>query len=405
MKDLFAQGAAFAAYGFYTAYDAVTDLTDDLKKKLNNSDSERKEREEKYEEELKTNKESKSDNTVSEKKEEVKSEKETKNDSSTDILKAAENVIKDIKEETSNESMDSNFGKKEEVKFEVESKAMPATQEKPKEEKANQSATIQEKKKEKLDKSKTEKSSEKKEEQKITVQARKSCPIKILSKEEKEKVKETKREKLDILNDEGFHHLSHFIEYLRNAGIQYSKPVKMDTGLYEIVIYSNGRQLPISVDVDGLLYCDEIKFFIGQVRPGEEYVKHPIMLTKEVLECLRNNTQIPAKYYIPDSLFNLNKVLDLQTLKEKDSKKREATFEHAAKAISDKDIYAAIVKAANGEPFRFAFCRYSSPEEFSIVSSKRNLSSNLSKDKLVVSKELWINYKDKKVDFSTKKAK
>lgn len=271
------------------------------------------------------------------------------------------------------------------------------TQEKPKEEKTK-SVPVQEKVKVKPSKS------EKKEEQKITVQARKSCPIKILSKEEK--LKATKREeKLDILNDEGFHHLSHFIEYLRNAGLQYSQPVKMDTGLYEIVIYNNGRQLPISVDVDGILYCDEIKFFLGQVRPGEEYVKHPIMLTKEVLECLKNNTQIPAKYYIPDSLFNLNKVLDLQTLKEKNPKKREETFAHAAKAISDKDIYNAIIKAANGEPFRFAFCRYSSPEEFSIVSSKRNLSSNLAKDKLAVSKELWINYKDKKVDFSTKKAK
>ena len=325
---------------------------------------------------------------------EKNSKPEVKDSAKTTTVKETK-VVKEESKPTSEEK------KKEEML----TLPMPI-QEEPKEEKAKP-VTTQEKKKEKVKPStKAEKSSEKKEEQKITVQARKSCPIKILSKEEKEKVKATKREeKLDILNDEGFHHLSHFIEYLRNTGIQYSKPVKMDTGLYEIVIYSNGRQLPISVDVDGLLYCDEIKFFIGQVRPGEEYVKHPIMLTKEVLECLRNNTQIPAKYYINDSLFNLNKVLDLQTLKEKDPKKREATFEHAAKAISDKDIYNAIVKAANGEPFRFAFCRYSSPEEFSIVSSKRNLSSNLAKDKLAVSKELWINYKDKKVDFSTKKAK
>ena len=221
-------------------------------------------------------------------------------------------TVKETKVVKSEESKPVSERKKEEVL----TLPIPA-QEKPKEEKAK-SVPVQVKVK--------PSKSEKKEEQKITVQARKSCPIKILSKEEKEKVKATKREKLDILNDEGFHHLSHFIEYLRNAGIQYSQPVKMDTGLYEIVIYSNGRQLPISVDVDGLLYCDEIKFFIGQVRPGEEYVKHPIMLTKEVLKCLRNNTQIPAKYYIPDSLFNLNKVVDLQTLKEKDPKKREATF-------------------------------------------------------------------------------
>lgn len=299
----------------------------------------------------------------------------------------------------------------EEKKEEVLTLPMPAdtkkeaksvvAQEKPKEEKAKaKPSATQEKVKVKPSKS------EKEEEQKITVQARKSCPIKILSKEEKLKAtKRNQEEKLDLLHDEGFHHLSHFINYLRDAGIQYSEPVKRETGLYEIIIQNNGRQLPISVDVDGLLYCDEIKFFIGQVRPGEEYIKYPILLTKEVLECLKNNVQIPVKYYITESLFNLNKVLDLQTLKEKDPKKREATFEHAAKAISDKDIYNAIVKAANGEPFRFAFCRYSSPEEFSIVSSKRNLSSNLAKDKLAVSKELWINYKDKKVDFSTKKAK
>lgn len=327
------------------------------------------------------------------------SEKISKPDSAKTITVKETKVVTEESKPTSEEE------KKEEVltlsiPVDTKKEAVVA-QEKPKEEKAKaKPSATQEKVKVKPSKS------EKEEEQKITVQARKSCPIKILSKEEKLKAtKRNQEEKLDLLHDEGFHHLSHFINYLRDAGIQYSEPVKRDTGLYEIIIQNNGRQLPISVDVDGLLYCDEIKFFIGKVRPGEEYIKYPILLTKEVLECLKNNVQIPVKYYITESLFNLNKVLDLQTLKEKDPKKREATFEHAAKAISDKDIYNAIVKAANGEPFRFAFCRYSSPEEFSIVSSKRNLSSNLAKDKLAVSKELWINYKDKKVDFSTKKAK
>ena len=192
------------------------------------------------------------------------SEKISKPDSAKTITVKETKVVTEESKPTSEEE------KKEEVltlpmpvDTNKEAKSVVA-QEKPKakEEKAKaKPSATQEKVKVKPSKS------EKEEEQKITVQARKSCPIKILSKEEKLKAtKRNQEEKLDLLHDEGFHHLSHFINYLRDAGIQYSEPVKRETGLYEIIIQNNGRQLPISVDVDGLLYCDEIKFFINQVK-------------------------------------------------------------------------------------------------------------------------------------------
>lgn len=257
---------------------------------------------------------------------------------------------------------------------------------------------------------KTENSSE--SEQKVTVQARKECPVRVLSKEEKAAQQQHVHQHDDHEHhhnhgekEEQYHRLMHFVNHLREAGIEFTEPMRTPTGLYELLIkQDNGQQVLISADVDGLLYCDEIKFFLGRVLPGEEYNKAPIMLTNESVQCLKNNVQIPAKFYVPENLFILNKVLDLQTLKEKNPKKREKVFENAAKAISDPDIYSGILKAANGEPYRFAFCRYTNPNEFSIVSSKKNLSSNLTNDHLHVSKEIWINYKNDEAKLTTKKA-
>lgn len=243
-------------------------------------------------------------------------------------------------------------------------------------------------------------SSKKKDSEKITMQNRKECPVKVISKEEKEHAHHAHN------HDESYHHLTHFVNHLREAGIEFTEPMKTPTGLYEMLIKQiNGQQVLISVDVDGLLYFDEVKFFLGRVLPGEEYNKSAIIATNESVSYIKNNQQIPAKFYVPYSMFELNKYLDLQSLKEKDPKKREQIFKEAAQMISDDDISSGIVRAANGEPYRFSFCRYTSPTEFSIVSSRRNLASRLDVNShLNVSKEIWINYKDGQADLTTKKA-
>lgn len=249
-----------------------------------------------------------------------------------------------------------------------------------------------------------------KDDDKITMQDRKICPVKVPVASKNNNVNTTehssfKGKKITDVKEEE-HHLSHLVEHLRTLNVNFTPPKRMPTGLYELdLIQMNGNPVRLSFDINGQLYSNEIKFFFGRVNPGEEYMKPAIMMTRASIEAIVKGSNIPNKYYISESLFNLNKVLDLQTLKETDKKKRGMVFEKAAKVISDPDIYNGIIKAANGEAFRFAFCRYNSTDDFSLVSSKRNLSSNLTDDKLRVSKEIWINVKGRDVQLTTKNYK
>lgn len=237
----------------------------------------------------------------------------------------------------------------------------------------------------------------------ITLINRSTCPVHVMTNEEKKAMK--KEKKNSVKNKEEEHRLQHLVKHLTDNNIQFTQPVKMPTGLYELnVLQTTGNQLPITVDINGVLYSDEIKFFIGHMNPGDEYDnKRPcIFMTKTSLEALKNAQQIPERYIVPFNLFQLNKFVDLQTLREKDKKKREVVFSTIARILSGEGLYEDIIKAANGEPVRFAFCRYISENEFSIVSSKRNLLSNLDTEKLKVSKEIWINFKDKEMKLTVK---
>ena len=231
---------------------------------------------------------------------------------------------------------------------------------------------------------------------------RKICPVKVTpTKGVSIKVEPTNtniepEEMTQEMKDEQ-HRLHHLVSHLRNAGVQFSAPRRMSTGLYELeVIQLNGNPVTISVDNSGILYHGEIKFWLGRMIPGDEYMKAAILMTKTSLECVVRGQQIPARYFISEQMFNLNKVLDMRTLKVTNETDRIKVLEKAAKVIGDEDVYNYIIKAANGEPFRFAFCRYQSVDEFSLVSSKRNTSSNLVDDKLHVSKEIWLNVKKNK---------
>lgn len=258
-----------------------------------------------------------------------------------------------------------------------------------------------EEKKEEKKSSNVEKKDDKKSSEKITLQNRMECPVHVMTNEEKAK---KKSEKIELSKDDE-HRLEHLVHHLNNNEIVSTQPQKMKTGLYETnVTQINGNVIPISIDNDGRIYSDEIKFFIGHMNAGDEYESNRpcFYMTKESLSALKNGQMIPEKYIVPQEMFILNKLVDLTTLKEKDPQKRLDTFKNVSKIMTDEETFNAILKNANGEPYRFAFCRYSSPSEFSLTSSKRNRLSNLSDEKQKVTKEMWINYKDKKVDLKVK---
>lgn len=248
-----------------------------------------------------------------------------------------------------------------------------------------------------------EKSEEKKSsESKITLQNRMECPVHVMTREEKDAKKKSKNIEL---SKDGEHMLDHLVHHLYENKVVFTQPKKTKTGLYETSITQvNGNVVPVSIDNNGLLYSDEIKFFIGQMKPGDEYepTRPCFYMTKESLEALKNGQMIPEKYRVPQEMFILNKLVDLTTLKEKDQQKRADTFKNVSKIFTDKETFDAVRKNANGEPYRFAFCRYTSPSDFSLASSKRNRLSNLSDEKQKVTKEQWINFKHNKVDLKVK---
>ena len=250
--------------------------------------------------------------------------------------------------------------------------------------------------------SSTEKEDKKSSESKITLQNRMECPVHVMTREEKDAKKKSKN--IELIKDEE-HRLDHLVHHLYENKIVFTQPKKTKTGLYETSITQvNGNVVPVSIDNNGLLYSDEIKFFIGQMKPGDEYESNRpcFYMTRESLEALKQGQIIPEKYMIPQELFILNKLVDLTSLKEKNPQKRMNTFKNVSKIFTDKEIFDSIIKNANGGPYRFAFCRYKSPDEFSLTSSGRNLLSNLSDEKQKVTKEQWINFKNNKVDLKVK---
>ena len=256
--------------------------------------------------------------------------------------------------------------------------------------------------------SKKEKPEEKKEDKKssesknITLENRMECPVHVATNEEATAKKKSKKVEL---SDDDTHRLEHLVHHLYENKVVFTQPQKMSTGLYEThITQTNGNVVPVSIDNDGRLYSNEIKFFIGHMNPGDEYESYRpcFYMTRESLEALKQGQIIPEKYMIPQELFILNKLVDLTSLKEKNPQKRMNTFKNVSKIFTDKETFDAILKNANGGPYRFAFCQYSSPDEFSLTASSRNRLSNLSTEKQRVSREQWINYKDKKIDLKVK---
>ena len=215
-----------------------------------------------------------------------------------------------------------------------------------------------------------------------------------------EKVNESKlKEKpkddavITMQNRESYN-FNNFINTLKGMNLNFTQPNRFNTGLYELnIIYPNNQYRLISADIDGLLYDKQFKFFDGHINPGDEYAK-PCYLLQNLLS--------PNPTPISIELFELNKKLDLQTLKVKDIKEIPIAYEQATKALAK--MQEEIMKVSGKEPYRFAFARYENGNDFSLVSSRKNLASNLdTNSNLKVSNEIWITVKGDDVKFTAKK--
>ena len=231
-------------------------------------------------------------------------------------------------------------------------------------------------------------------EQKITMENRKVCPVKVKpATPVKKLVNVTTKD-----TSEEDHRLAHFMNILNNAKVAYTKPVKQPNGLYLMkIIKKDHQQVEISVDIDGLLYSKDIKFFFGRINPGEEYDPHnpQVFMTNEVLNAIVHGKVIDEKYFVPRNFILLNKVVDIASLPEEDSKKREILLNRVSKMVSDDENYNTINKATNGV-FRFVFEEYKDPDNFVLASSNKNLASVLDKNSYLKSKEYKIVVRDKK---------
>lgn len=235
----------------------------------------------------------------------------------------------------------------------------------------------------------------------ITMTDRKTCPVEVVP-------TKSNRASINVKNNdtakEVDESLNGFIIDLNSRGVTLNSVKRTSTGLVEVqLLQKTGNIVTISVDIDNKLYnMGYIVFFFGKVEPLTEYDNNnrPIIFNDNTLQAIINNAQIEYKYYVPENIVLLNRFVDMTTLKETNKKKREKVLIKTSKALElmNDDI----VNAAANEPYRFAFARYTSVNKFSLVSSKRNLVSNLSKDKLKTSKEIWLNVDNDTINLSTK---
>ena len=223
------------------------------------------------------------------------------------------------------------------------------------------------------------------ESDKITMADRKTNPVKVVP-SKKSKVKVGTKDKVD-------ENLDKFKNRLDSIGINYRNIKRKSTGLVELnLIQNNGNNVTISADIDNKIYgSGYMTFFIGKIPALAEYTNKPIILNDTTLKCIVEDKPIDPKYYVPEDLVRLNAVLNITTLKEGNKKKREKVLDTAFRAIES--LSKEIIDISGPEAVRFAFAKYKGENEFSLVSSKRNLVSNLSNEKLNTDKEIWINIK------------
>ena len=238
-------------------------------------------------------------------------------------------------------------------------------------------------------------------EDKITMESRKTCPVKITpTKKETYKVKVGESLSTEESLDESLESFkAKLVE--KNVKIQ-SLGRNPNTGLIEAVLVNKYYQsVPITADNDDILFglgCDV--FFFGKINPLDEYQKQPILLTDESLNAILNGVQVDPKYYVPKSVTTLASVIDTGSVHEHNVEKKKEVLDVAFKAIlkMEQDIK----NVLGDEPYRFSFVKYKNKDEFTIVSSRKNRVSNLSKQKLLTTKTITIEVHDGRADMNIK---
>lgn len=224
-------------------------------------------------------------------------------------------------------------------------------------------------------------------ENKIAMSDRRTCPVKVKTTKSSNKIHVGTKKIPNAKEDES---LNHLINDLTNMSINFANVKRMPTRLVELdLIQFDGTPVKISVDVDNVLYGDDTRiFYIGRMNPMDEYSKPAFIFTFEAINSIVNKRYINKNLYVPEGFQILNRMVDFTTLRENDKTERDKVLQKTAKVIEK--MNEEIIQNANGEPFRFAFAKYESDDKFTIVSSKRNRISNLAKNTLLTSKEIWI---------------
>lgn len=238
----------------------------------------------------------------------------------------------------------------------------------------------------------------------INMEDRKICPVQVIpAKEEPVVIDVTgKKEKVNM-SDEGVAHIS---SHLMAMGANLKDARRVSTGLIEAdIVQNDGNIITITIDDDNRIYGLPYHiFFIGKISSDfpYEYQSMPIMLTEETINGIINhNYNFEKRYYVPEKYLILNRLIDLTSLKENNKNKRKKMLEKLAKVFTafNDDI----VRAANGDEYRFTVVKYKSYKDFTIVSSKKNRISNIGNRNLNATKEIWIKSNNNgNVDLFTK---
>lgn len=239
----------------------------------------------------------------------------------------------------------------------------------------------------------------------ITMGTRRTCPVKVMPKKKgtyKVQIGTTPK-KDEVKVEEKFDEsLEAFKAKLVEKSIKVLNINRVNTGLLEVSILNNFNQpVLMTVDNDDLLYgLGADVFFIGSINPLDEYTKQGLILTDESLNAVLNNQPIDPKFYVPSNIITMATMLDTASIHEHNTKKKKAVLEKAVKAILE--VEPNIRETMGSEPFRFSFVRYKSIDDFTIVSDKKSKVSNLHEQKLLASRSIRIDVKNKNVNMVIK---
>lgn len=229
------------------------------------------------------------------------------------------------------------------------------------------------------------------EEDKIAMSNSKTCPVKIIP--TKKNVVQRINVGKSVVEENVDESLEQFKAHLKEKSFNFTGLRRAHTGLVELNLTCTNNQLvPISVDIDDkLFHLGVYTFFIGKIKPLDEYNKPAVLFTDNAITAIINGQPIDSKYYVPKELVTLVSMIDGTSLHEHNLDKKKKALDKAFKAILE--FQEEIKSMAPNQPYRFAFTEYKDPNNFSIISSNKNRVSNLSNDKLLTSKTLKIDVK------------